>query len=106
MVMSTIHDLDCKFLRPKESTTESSHEDFLTQFDRPDDDIIMAEFPDNMLTSEIRTRITKCLDYMEQSHSSVAATLTEVKKLMPLIPVGAFRLLLQALLQPIIKLKG
>ena len=41
---------------------------------------------------------------MEQSHS--AATLTEAKKLMLVIPVSAFRLLLQALLQPIIKLKG
>ena len=59
-----------------------------------------------MLTSEVRTWIMNCLDYMEQSHSSAAATLTEVKELMPVIPISAFRLLLQALLQPIIKVKG
>ena len=47
------YDLDCKYLRCKESTTESSDEDFPTQFERPNNDIIMAEFPDNMLTSEV-----------------------------------------------------
>ena len=55
MIMSTIHDLDCRYLRPKESTTESSDEDFPTEFQRPDEDIIMAAFPDNMLTSEVQT---------------------------------------------------
>ena len=58
---------------------ESSDEDFLTKFDRPDDGIIMAEFPDSMLTSEIRTQITNCLCYMEQLHSSAAAALTKMK---------------------------
>ena len=82
MVISTIWDLDCKYLRPKESTTKSSDEDFPTQFERLDDDIIMAAFPDNMLTSEVRTRVTNCLDYMEQSHTAAAAALKEAKKLM------------------------
>ena len=49
--------IQTKYLRPKESTIESS-EDFATQFDRPDDDIIMVEFPDKMLTPEVRTHIT------------------------------------------------
>ena len=30
MVMRTIHDLDSKYLRPKDTTTESSDEDFPT----------------------------------------------------------------------------
>ena len=102
MVIATIWDLDCKYLRPAESTTKSSDEDFPTQFKRLDDDVIIAEFPDNMLTSEVRTRVTNCLDYMEQSHTTPAATLKEAKKLMSHIPARAFRLLLQ----PVIKLKG
>ena len=84
-------------LQPKESTTN---------FERPDDDIIIAEFPENMLTSEVQIQVTNCLDHMEQSHSTAAAALCEAKKLMTVIPVGAFRLLLKALFQPIIKLKG
>ena len=49
MVISTICDLDCKYLRPRESTTEGNDEDFPTQFERPDDDVIKAEFPGNMV---------------------------------------------------------
>ena len=106
MVISTIWNLDCKYLRPKDSTTGSSDIDFPSQFERLDDDIIMAMFPDNMLTSEVRGRVTNCLDYMAQSHSAAAAALKEVEKLMSTIQAGAFRLLLQGLFQPVIKLKG
>ena len=95
-----------RIYNPKRVHTESSDEDFPTLFKRPDNDIIMAEFPENMLTSEVRTCVTNCLDHMEQSHSAAAAALSEAKKLMPVIPVGSFRLLLHVLLQPVIKLNG
>ena len=43
---------------------------------------------------------------MEQAHTSASQVMREANKLMPLMPAGAFRLLLQAILQHIIKLKG
>ena len=43
---------------------------------------------------------------MEQSHTSAVNVLHETKKFILIIPVGAFRLLLQGILQPVIKLKG
>ena len=40
---------------PKRVQLKVVDEDFPTQFERPDDDIIMADFPENMLSSEVRT---------------------------------------------------
>ena len=91
MVISIIQDPDCKYLGPKESTTKSSDKGFSTQFERLDDDVIMVVFPDNMLTSEVRARVTNCLEYMEQSHSTAAAALKEVKKPMSTISRYTFR---------------
>ena len=72
MLMSTLFEIwDCKHLRPKESTTmRVVMKIFQQQFERPDEDIIMAAFPNIMLTNEVKTRVTNCLDYMEQSHSA------------------------------------
>ena len=58
----------------------------------------MAALSENMLTSELRTRVTNCLDYMEQSHSTAAFALKEAKKLMLSIQASASRLLVQGLL--------
>ena len=43
---------------------------------------------------------------MAESHWHAADAMYSAKKLMPIIPVGAFQLIMQGLLQPVIKLKG
>ena len=52
-VLETVKDLDCKFLRPDESETESSDEDFLVNFERPVEEQIFANFPEGTLTPEM-----------------------------------------------------
>ena len=50
--------------------------------------------------------IENAIDFMEQLHTAAANALKELKKTTPVIPHGPFRLLLQALCQPVIKLQG
>ena len=52
-VLETVKDLDCKFLRPDESETESSDEDFLVNFERPVEEQIFANFPEGTLNPEM-----------------------------------------------------
>ena len=67
MFISIIQDPDCKELRPKESTTESSDERFSNAVQKTQmKTSSWQHFLDDMLTSEVGTRVTNCLDYMEQ----------------------------------------
>ena len=50
--------------------------------------------------------IKNVMEFMEQAHTAAAATLKELKKTMSTIPQGPFWLLLQACVQPVIKLRG
>ena len=105
-VLATVKDPDCKFLRPDESETESSDEDFLVNFERPVEEQIFTDFPEGTLTPEMQMHIENVMDFMEQAHTATTATLKELKKTMSTIPRGPFQLLLQACVQPIIKLHG
>ena len=105
-VLETVKDLDCKFLRPDESETESSDEDFPVNFERPVEEQIFANFPEGTLTPEMQMHIKNVMEFMEQAHTAAAAALKELKKTMSTIPQGPFQLLLQACVQPVIKLRG
>ena len=76
------------------------------QFETVKEDQILAAFPDQMLTPEVCQQVLKCLESITESHHHLADAMYSVKQLMPTIPVGAFWLILQGLLQPMIKLKG
>ena len=52
-VLETVKDPDSRFLRPDESETESSDEDFLVNFERPVEEQIFANFPEGTLTPEM-----------------------------------------------------
>ena len=52
-VLETVKDLDCKFLRPDESETESSDKDFPVNFKRPVEEQIFIDFPEGTLTPEM-----------------------------------------------------
>ena len=105
-VLETVKDPDCKFLRPDESETESSDEDFLVNFKRPVEEQIFADFPEGTLTPEMQTHIENAMQFMEQANTATTTTLKELKKTTSTIPQGPFKLLLQACVQPIIKLHG
>ena len=79
-------DPDCKFLRPDESETESSDEDFPVNFERPVEEQIFADFPEGTLTPEMPTHIKNTMEFMEQAHTATTATLKELKKTMSTIP--------------------
>ena len=101
MIKPMIHDPECKFLHPTESTEESdSDEDMPQEFDTPSKADIMAKFPKEMLTPEVRTNIVNVIEHMEALHSEAAELMKCMKKLIPTIPVGAFCLILQAMVQP------
>ena len=70
-VLSTVKDLDCNYLHPNDFPTEVVH---------PEDEQIFVEFPEDMLTDELRTWITKCIEHMEQSHTFAVSALKEAKK--------------------------
>ena len=90
-----------------ESTSASNSDDcMLDQWTTPTEDYIMAEFPADMLMPKVQTHITNSIEHLEQPHSEVALAMRDMKKLMFKIPAGAFRLLLQAVVQPHIMLKG
>ena len=106
MIKPMIHDPECKFLHPTESTEESdSNEGMPQEFDTPSEADIMAKFPKEMLTPEVRTNIANIIEHMEALHSEAAESMKCMKKLIPTIPVGAFCLILQAMVQPCIMIQ-
>ena len=103
-IIEMVKDLTCKYLHPQESETESSDEDFPESFTRPVKEQIFSEIPIEALTNEMKMHIENAIEFMEQVHTAAANALKELKKTTPVIPHGPFRLLLQALCQPVIKL--
>ena len=100
MIKPMIHEPECKFLCPTESTKESnSNEGMPQEFDTPFKADIMAKFPKEMLTPEVRTNIANIIKHMEASHNEAAKSM-KLKKLIPTILVGVFHLILQAMVQP------
>ena len=84
-----------------ESTEESNSDEGMPQeFDTPSEADIMADFPKEILTPEVRTNIANVIKHMEASQSEAAKSMKCMKKLIPTIPVGAFHLILQAMVQP------
>ena len=69
-------------------------------FDTMSEADIMAEFPKEMLTTKVGLNITKIIEYIEASHVEAAEVMQSMKKLVTAIPVGAFCLLLQVMVQP------
>ena len=101
IIKPTIHNPECKFLCPTESTKESdSNEGMPQEFDAPSEADIMVMFPKEMLTPEVRTNIANVIKHMEALHSEAAELMKCMKKLIPTIPVGVFHLILQAMVQP------
>ena len=101
MIKPMIHDPECKFLHPTKSTEESNSDEGMPQeFHTPHKADIMAEFPREMLTPEVRTNIVNVIKHMEASHNEAAKVMKCMKKLFPTIPFGAFHLILQAMVQP------
>ena len=106
IIKQMIHDPECKFLHPTESTEEGdSNEGMPQEFDTPSEADIMAEFPKEMLTPEVRTNIANIIKHMEATHSEADKLMKCMKKLIPTIPVGAFHLILQAMVQPCIMIQ-
>ena len=58
-----------------------------------------------MLTPEVRTNIANVIEHMEALHSEAAESMKCMKKLVPTILVGAFHLILQAMVQPCIMIQ-
>ena len=101
IIMTMIWDPKCKYLHPSESTEASdSDEGMPDKYDMPSEDDIMAEFPKDMLMTEVRACMLNILKHMEMSHMEAAKAMRSMKKLITQIPIGAFRLLLQATVQP------
>ena len=73
MIKTTIWDPKCKYLHPSESTEASSSDEGMPQkFDTPSEADIMAEFPQDMLTPEVRSNILNALEHIEASHTEAA----------------------------------
>ena len=101
MIKTTIQDPECKYLCPSESTEASSSNESMPQkFDTPSKADIMAEFPKDMLTPEMRSNILNVIEHMEASHTEAAKAMQCMKKPITTILVGAFCLMLQAMVQP------
>ena len=97
MIKPTIHDPECKYLHPSESTKASSSDEGMPQeFATPSEASIMAEFLRNMLTPEVRTNILNAIEHMEASQNEAAKAMWCMKKLVTTILVSAFHLMLQA----------
>ena len=106
MIKPMIHDPECKFLHSTESTEESNSDEGMPQeFDAPSEADIMAEFPKEMLTPEVRTNIANVIKHVEALHSEAAKLMKCMKKLVLTISVGAFCLILQAMVQPCIMIQ-
>ena len=107
MIKTTVWDLKCKYLHPSESTEASSSDEGMPQkFDTPSEADIMAEFPKDILTPDMRSNISYIIEYIEASHTEAAEAMQCMKKLVMTIPVGAFCLMLQAMVQPHIMIQG
>ena len=101
IIKLTIHDPECKFLHPSESSeASSSNEGMPQEFDTPSEANIMAKFPRDMLTPEVRTNISNAIKHIEASHNEAAEAMRCMKKLITTILVSAFHLMLQAMVQP------
>ena len=101
MIKTMIQDPKCKYLCPSESTEASSGDKGMPQkFDTLSEADIMAEFPEDMLTPEVRMNTLNIIKHMEASHTESAKAMLCMKKLIMTIPVGAFHLMLQAMVQP------
>ena len=59
----------------------------------------MAKFPKDMLTPEVRLNISNAIEHMEASHTESAKAMWCMKKLVMTIPVSAFHLMLQVMVQ-------
>ena len=70
MIKTTIWYLKCKYLHPSESTEASSS--MPQKFDTLSEANIMAEFPKDMLTPEVRSNILNVIEHMEASHTEAA----------------------------------
>ena len=81
MIKPTIHDPECKFLHPTEITEESnSNEGMPQEFDILSEADIMAEFPEEMLTPEVRNNIVNIINHMEASHNEAAESMKCMKE--------------------------
>ena len=81
MIKTTIQDPECKYLCPSESTEASStNEDMHQKFDTPSEADIMAEFPQDMLTPEVRLNISNALEHIEVSHTEAAEVIWGFEK--------------------------
>ena len=107
MIKTTIWDPKCKYLHPSESTEASSSNEGMPQkFDTPSEADIMAEFPQDMLTPEVRSNISNMhLSTLKHHKLKLPKQCECMKKLITTIPVGAFHLLLQAMVQPCIMIQ-
>ena len=106
MIKTTIQHPECKYLHPSDSTEASSSNEGMPQkFDTLSEADIMAEFPQDMFTPEVRLKILNALEHIEASHSEAAEAMQSMKKLITTILVGAFHLLLQVMVQPCIMIQ-
>ena len=73
MIKTMVQDPECKYLHSSESTEASSSDEGMPQkFDTPSEADIMAEFPEDMLTPEVRLNISNAIEHMEASHTEAA----------------------------------
>ena len=101
MIKTIVWDPKCKYLHPSESTEASSSDEGMPQkFDTPSEADIMAEFPKDMLTPKVRSNILNIIEHMKASHTEAAEAMQYTKMLVMTIPVGAFHLILQSMVQP------
>ena len=106
IIKTMVQDPECKYLHPSESTEASSSNEGMPQkFDTLSEADIMAKFPEDMLTPEVRLNISNIIEHMEVSHTEAAEAMQCTKKLIMTIPVGAFCLMLQVMVQPCIMIQ-
>ena len=73
MVKTTIWDPECKYLHPSERTEASSSDKGMPQkFDTLSEADIMAKFPKDMLTPDMRWNISNIIEHIEASHTEAA----------------------------------
>ena len=73
MIKTMVWDPGCKYLHPSESTEASSSDEGMPQkFDTLSEADIMAGFPEDMLTPEVRLNISNIIEHMEASHTEAA----------------------------------
>ena len=87
-----VWDPECNYLCPSESTEASSSDEGMPQkFDTPSEADIMAKFPKDMLTPEVRTNILNVIEHMEASHTEAAEAMQCMKKLVMTMPVWCYK---------------